>query len=168
VANSERLAISTLGSFCALPSHNAENAEPLFSSPQRIVSCVALGMRHDNLRDRTFNYAVATIKSVRPLIDDPLGRHLVGQPIRSSAAVASNYRSACHARSRRDFASKISIVAEEAAETSVWLRLFVALELLADSVAQPLVGEGEELTAIAVASAITARRSAKLEVRTRK
>ena len=117
-------------------------------------------MRHDNLRDRTFNYAVATIKSVRPLINDPLGRHLVGQPIRSSAAVASNYRSACHARSRRDFASKISIVAE-AAETSVWLRLFVALQLLADSVAQPLVTEGEELTAIAVASAKTARRRAK-------
>jgi len=119
-------------------------------------------MRHDNLRDRTFNYAVATIKAIRPLINDPLGRHLVGQPIRSSAAVASNYRSACHARSRPDFASKISIVAEEAAETSGWLRLFVALELLADSVAQPLVGEGEELTAIAVASAITARRSAKI------
>jgi four helix bundle protein len=115
-------------------------------------------MRHDNLRDRTFNYAVATIKAVRPLINDPLGRPLVGQPLRSSAAVASNYRSACHARSRRDFASKISIVAEEAAETSVWLRLFIALDLLADSVAQPMVMEGEELTAIAIASAQTARK----------
>ena len=122
------------------------------------------GMRHDSLRDRTFNYAVATIKSVRPPINDPLGRHLVGQPIRSSAAVASNYRSACHARSRRDFASKISIVAEEAAETSVWLRQVVALELLADSMAQPLVAEGEELTAIAVASAKTARKVQKCKV----
>ena len=125
-------------------------------------------MRHDNLRDRTFNFAVATIKAVRPLINDPLGRHLVGQAIRSGAAVASNYRSACHARSRPDFASKISIVAEEAAETSVWIRLFVALELMKDGVAQPLVAESEELTAIAIASAQTARRSAKLEVRSAK
>jgi four helix bundle protein len=125
-------------------------------------------MRHDNLRDRTFTFAVATIKAIRPLINDPLGRHLVGQAIRSSAAVASNYRSACHARSRPDFASKVSIVAEEAAETSVWVRLFVALGLLSDSAAQPLVRESEELTAIAVASAQTARKSAKLEVRSEK
>jgi four helix bundle protein len=115
------------------------------------------GMRHDNLRDRTFNYAVATIKAIRPLLNYPLGRHLVGQPIRSSASVASNYRSACHAKSRRDFASKISIVAEEAAETTVWLRLLVALDLLIESAARPLVSEGEELTAIAT-SAQTARK----------
>ena len=65
---------------------------------------------------------------------------------------------------------KSSIVAEEAAETSVWLRLFVALDLMKDGVAQPLVNEGEELTAIAVASAQTARRprSEKLEVRSAK
>jgi four helix bundle protein len=75
--------------------------------------------------------------------------------------VASNYRAACHARSRPDFASKVSIVAEEAAETSVWLRLFVALGLLADSAVQPLVSESEELTAIAVASAQTARKPKK-------
>lgn len=126
-----------------------------------IVVCSACRMRHDNLRDRTFSYAVATIKAVRPLINDPLGRHLVGQAIRSSAAVASNYRSACHARSRPDFASKVSIVAEEAAETSVWLRLFVALGLVADSTVQPMVSESEELTAIAIASAQTARKPKK-------
>jgi four helix bundle protein len=126
-----------------------------------IDACRTDRMRHDNLRDRTFNFAGVTIKAVRPLINGPLGRHLVGQRIRSSAAVASNYRSACHARSRRDFASKISIVAEEAAETSVWLRLFVAVELMNDAVAQPLVVEGEELTAIAIASAQTARKPKK-------
>ena len=53
-------------------------------------------------------------------------------------------------------------------ETSVWLRLLVALELMKDGVVQPLIAEGEELTAIAIASAQTARRSAKLEVRSAK
>ena len=70
-------------------------------------------------------------------------------------------RHASRLRSRRDFASKISIVAEEAAETSVWLRLFVALDLMKDGVAQPLAKEGEELTAIAIASAQTARKPTK-------
>ena len=115
-------------------------------------------MRHDNLRDRTFNYALASIKAVRPLIGDPLGRHLVGQIVRSSASVASNYTSACHAKSRPDFAAKISIVAEEASETVLCLRLMVELELLKNAAVQTLIAEGQELVAIAVASARTARR----------
>jgi len=115
-------------------------------------------MRHDNLRERTFRYAVASIKAVRPLITDPLGRHLVGQVVRSSAAVGSNYSSACHAKSRPDFAAKISIVAEEASETVLWLRLIVELELLKMAAVEPLILEGQELAAIAVTSARTARR----------
>ena len=115
-------------------------------------------MRHDNLRERTFRYAVASIRTVRPLIGDPLGRHLVGQVVRSSAAVASNYSSACHAKSRPDFAAKVSIVAEEASETVLWLRLIVELELLKMAAVEPLISEGQELAAIAVTSARAARR----------
>ena len=72
--------------------------------------------------------------------------------------MASNYTSACHAESRTDFAAKISIVAEEASETVLWLRLIVELELLKVTAVQPLISEGEELAAIAVSSARTARR----------
>ena len=118
-------------------------------------------MSHDNLRERTFRYAANCIGSVRPLLTDPLGRFLVGQIVRSSGGVASNYNSACHAKSRPDFASKVSVVAEEAAETVLWFRLMVEIGLLPARVAQPLIAEGEELTAIAVASARTARRPRK-------
>ena len=52
----------------------------------------------------------------------------------------------------------MTIVAEEASEAAYWLRVFVAVDLLADAAAAPLIIEGNELAAIATASARTARR----------
>ena len=115
-------------------------------------------MAHDNLRSRTFLFAVSSIRAAKPLVHDPVGRHLVGQLFRAAGSVAANYDGACHARSRRDFASKISIVAEEASESSVWFRIFVALELLAEADVGDLITEAGELAAIATASARTASR----------
>jgi four helix bundle protein len=115
-------------------------------------------MPHDNLRARTFQYSVACIKAARPLLADPLGRLLVGQVVRSGGGVGANYSSACHAKSRPDFASKISTVAEEAAEAAFWFQLFVAVDLLAETTAGPPMTEGRELASIATASARTARR----------
>jgi four helix bundle protein len=117
-----------------------------------------VGMDHQNLRDRTFRFAVQSIRAVKPLLGDHLGRHLVGQVVRSSGGVASNYLAACHAKSRPDFAAKITVAAEEASETAMWFRLFVEVELMAASEAKPLIQEGMELTSIAIASARTARR----------
>jgi four helix bundle protein len=115
-------------------------------------------MDHQNLRDRTFQFAVHSIRAAKPLIGDPLGRHLVGQVVRSSGGVASNYLAACHAKSRPDFAAKITVVAEEASETAMWFGLLVEVELITASEAKPLIQEALELTSIAIASARTARR----------
>jgi len=76
-------------------------------------------MTHDNLRARMFAFAVSSIRAVRPLLQDALGRHIASQLFRSASGVAANYDGACLAKSRRDFASKISIVAEEASESAV-------------------------------------------------
>ncbi len=114
-------------------------------------------MGYEHLKRRTFRFAVDAIRTARPLLHDPLGRHLVGQVIRSSSSVGANYDAACNARSRADFAAKVSIVAEEASETGFWFRLFVALELLEGERAEPIVTEARELASIATASAQTAR-----------
>lgn len=90
-------------------------------------------------------------------MQDPLGRHLAGQLFRAASGVAANYDGACHAKSRRDFAAKISIVAEEASESAVWLRIFVEIGVMKDSEVRSLVIEANELAAIATASARTAR-----------
>jgi four helix bundle protein len=127
--------------------------------------CVAASrcVRHENLRLRTFHFSVACIRAASKLVRDPLGQHLVGQLIRSGGGVGANYNSACHAKSRPDFAAKVTIVAEEAAEAVFWFEVFVAVDLMADVEARPLILEGRELTAIAIASAKTARRRKKEE-----
>jgi four helix bundle protein len=115
-------------------------------------------MRHENLRLRTFQYSVACIQPARVLLTDPLGRLLLHQLVRSGGAVGANYNSACHAKSRPDFASKIAIVAEEAAEAAYWFEIFVAIGVMTEAAARPLIVESRELAAIAIASARTARR----------
>jgi four helix bundle protein len=51
------------------------------------------------------------------------------QFLRSGTSPAANYRAACRAGFAADFISKISVVAEEAAETLFWLELLVKSEL---------------------------------------
>jgi four helix bundle protein len=123
--------------------------------------CSIRCMRHENLRLRTFRYTVACIRvAALSQITRSVDASLVNL---SGAAAASegNYNSACHAKSRPDFASKVSTVAEEAAEAVFWLEVFVASDLMSDHVARGLIIEGRELTAIATASAKTARRRKK-------
>jgi four helix bundle protein len=115
-------------------------------------------MRHENLRLRTFQYSVACIQAARVLLTDPLGRLLSHQLVRSGGPVGANYSSACHAKSRPDFASKIAVVAEEAAEAAYWFEIFVAIGVMTEAAARPLIVESRELAAIAIASARTARR----------
>jgi four helix bundle protein len=117
---------------------------------------MATGNRHDNLRTRTFQFAVEAIRAAKPLVQDSIGRHLVGQVVRSAGSVAANYDGACHAKSRKDFAAKVAIVAEESSETAVWFRIFAALDLLPAESTKALIAEAGELAAIATASARTA------------
>ena len=70
--------------------------------------------------------------------------------------MAANYRALCRAKSRADFISKTSIVEEEAEESCFWLELLIDRGLLAARRVQPLLKEANELTAIFVASRITA------------
>ncbi len=50
-------------------------------------------------------------------------RHAIGQVIRSSSSTAANYRSACRAKSKADFISKLGTVEEEADESGFWLEM---------------------------------------------
>lgn len=82
----------------------------------------------------------------------PLGDHVRGQLIRCSTSVASNYRAACIAQSRASFASKLSIVIEEADESCFWLEFIIDEKLLNAKRVTPLLNEGEELRSIFVSA----------------
>lgn len=114
-------------------------------------------MKNDELKERTKRFALRVIRMTdslpRKMSADVLGR----QVLRSATSVAANYRSACRAKSRADFISKMGTVEEEADETGFWLELISESGLLPAAQLQELHGEAHELTAIAVSSIRTAR-----------
>lgn len=87
------------------------------------------------------------------------GKHVAGQVFRAGTAVASNYRSACRARSKPDFIAKLGIVIEEADETDFWLEFAVTGNLLKPGVEQRLRVEANELVAIFTQAQKTAKAS---------
>ena len=115
--------------------------------------------RGDGLKARTRLFALAIIRLVEDL---PRGRaaDVIGnQLLRAGTAVGANYRSACRARSRREFAAKMGIVEEEADEAQFWLDLVAARGFADADRVGSLRDEAGQLVAIAVSSIRTARRT---------
>jgi len=75
------------------------------------------------LQHRTKRFALRVLALIDWLPNTIGGRVLANQLARSAASVGANYRAACRARSRAEFASKLGIVAEEADESLYWLEL---------------------------------------------
>jgi four helix bundle protein len=109
------------------------------------------------LQARTQKFAADVISFCERLPNDQATRKIVDQLLDSAGATDSNYRATCRARSRDEFIAKIGVAAEEADESKGWLELLVRSKKAADDVAQPLIKEADELTAIFVSSRITAQ-----------
>ena len=75
------------------------------------------------LKERTMQFAVRILKFADALPNKISGRTIANQVARSGCSVASNYRAALRGKSRADFINKITIVLEEADETSFWIEL---------------------------------------------
>lgn len=116
-------------------------------------------MKHENLKQRTKRFALDVIKLTENLPKDQRCRILAGQLLRCGTSVGANYRAACRAKSTADFISKFGTVEEEADESGYWLELLVDAGMLSPKPAAHLIQEANELTAIAVASINTARKS---------
>ena len=72
-------------------------------------------------------------------------------------SVEANYRAACRAKSRADFAAKMGIVEEEADEIVYWIEMLVDCELVKATRVDPLLRETNEIISIVVSSIKTAR-----------
>jgi four helix bundle protein len=111
----------------------------------------------DALKRRTKSFALSIVSLVQTLPDDRTAQVLGRQLLRCGTAVGANYRSACRARSRADFVSKIAITEEEADETLYWLELLREAGSIDRETHDRLHGEAHQLTAIFSASRKTAR-----------
>jgi four helix bundle protein len=103
------------------------------------------------LLTRTKAFALRILKLVDHLPRTTSGRAIGNQLVRSGTSVGANYRAACRARSRAEFAAKLGTVLEEADESLYWLELISEGKLIAESKLSLLLKEAAELTAILAA-----------------
>ena len=102
----------------------------------------------EELKKRTKKFALDVIKLCSGLPQTLETRHAIGQVIRSSSSTAANYRSACRAKSKADFISKLGTVEEEADESGFWLEMLrdiLQLRAANDEFRTPVRGAKPEL-----------------------
>ena len=111
------------------------------------------------MRSRTKCFANRIVKLCSALPAHWVAQTLGKQLLRSGTSVGANYRAVCRAKSTSDFINKLRIVEEECDESLFWMELLVDNELMEYSRISGLIREADELLAIVVASAKTARNS---------
>jgi four helix bundle protein len=105
-------------------------------------------MDKQELKQRTKIFALRVIKLVQALPKNSVSKVIGDQLLRSSTAVAANYRAACRARSKAEFIAKLGIVVEESDESVFWLELIIESGLMQASLVESLLKEANEITAI--------------------
>ena len=116
-------------------------------------------MIYQNLRDRTFRFALATIDFCRRLPGTWEARRIGAQLLDCATSVGANYRASGRARSDAEFIAKIGTVVEEADEAEYWLDLLAQANIHRSAQRDTLAKEAAELRAIFVASRQTAIRN---------
>jgi four helix bundle protein len=119
-----------------------------------------MNSKAEELKRRTFTFALRVIAFCRSLRETWEGRELSDQLFRAGTRVGANYRAACRARSHADFVVKIGHVVEEADESCYWLEVIRAAAMTTDPALERLLGEAGELTAIFSQSQLTAKSNA--------
>ena len=114
-------------------------------------------MAAGQLKVLTKAFALAIVRLVEELLNRRAGWVIGDQLMRSGTSVGANYRSACRARSRRDFIAKMGIVEEEADESDYWLELAVDAGLLDAQRVEQLRDDAQHITAMTVLSIRRAR-----------
>jgi four helix bundle protein len=129
-----------------------------------LLSSIDVAEWVDQLECRSKRFAIAAVRFARELeAARQVPRSVIWQFIDCSTAVAANHRSVRRARSKRELASKLSVVVEEADETVFWLELIEGISDQSIKGLSSLQEEAVELRAIFAAGAATARKSAQLE-----
>src|SRR4051812_47428937 len=111
------------------------------------------------LQDRISAFASGAIVFCRDLWTKPHTRFLADQLSRSASAISANYRTACRARSRREFISRLAVAVEEADETVGWIELIVSSGTADDATVRSMLLESREILAILAASRRTAEQN---------
>jgi four helix bundle protein len=123
----------------------------------RTEDALSVRMTPQELRERIVAWVVEIGRLASPLFRNSETSHRAGQLKRAADSTASNYRSACMARSHKEFTAKLSIALEEADEAVGWLELSHREGVLRGDAVMRALDEGRQLTRILAKSRETAQ-----------
>ncbi|MGE5612088.1 MAG: four helix bundle protein [Bacillota bacterium] len=107
---------------------------------------------------RTKEFALRVVRLCGSLPDAAAGRSPASQLVRSGISVGADYRVACKARSRAEFASKLGIVEEEADESAFWLEWVIDARLMRTERVADLLAETNPITRTMTSSRLSVRK----------
>ncbi|MBI4717740.1 MAG: four helix bundle protein [Planctomycetes bacterium] len=113
-----------------------------------------------DIRIRTFRFAVRSVKLANALGNSVAGAVLARHVIRAGTSVGANVEEAQASQSRREFARRLNIAYAEAREVHYWLRLLKESEMVVAKRLDPLIAEADEIVRILRASVRCSRRGA--------
>jgi four helix bundle protein len=109
------------------------------------------------LKVLTKGFSLAIVRLVDEFPNRRAGWVIGDQLMRSGTSVGANYRSACRARSRKEFIAKMGIVEEEADESEYWLELAADAGLVEPQRVSQLLDDARHIVAMVVLSIRRAR-----------
>ena len=114
-------------------------------------------MKNSNLRDKTKNIAVKTLKLCDE-IDTKKGKSvLINQIVKSSTSIGANINEANYASSRADFINKLHIALKECFETEYWLEILKELDCVSKEKIDEIMQECGAVRRMLVKSIKTAK-----------
>jgi four helix bundle protein len=111
----------------------------------------------DDIAERLLDVVEAVRRVLPALGGDVAAKHVAKQLWRATTGGGANYEEARSAESREDFVHKVRIATKELREAHYWLRVTQRSDWVKPAAIDDLVSELDELIAILIVSARTAR-----------
>jgi four helix bundle protein len=121
--------------------------------------CQAMNPKAEEMVARSHAFLIRVIVFCEGLPSTLAAQRYKGQLMDAAGGMHSNYRSACRARSTKEFIAKVGVAAEEADECVGWLETLRKAKCGNGQEQAALEQEAVELTKIFTASQKTARRN---------
>ena len=116
-------------------------------------------MRENVLKDKSYAFAVRTVKLYKYLSREQKEFVLSKQILRSGTSIGSNVEEANSGQSKKDFIAKLSISLKEAKESHYWLRLLHDCVYLNQNMFDSLLNDCNELISLLTIIIKTSRKN---------
>ena len=114
-------------------------------------------MKTNPLKEKSYKFALRTIKLFQYLLRKKNEYVLSKQVLRSGTSIGANIEEAYQGESKADFLHKLAIANKEAFETNYWIRLLRDSQFIESKLADSLLIDCEEIQRILISSIKTSK-----------